>query len=51
METFLDLNSLSIEEAAGHLRAVEQRKKGTAPSAADAGGWLLLTEEEWTARM
>jgi uncharacterized membrane protein YgcG len=50
METLLDLNSLSIEEAAGHLRAVEQRKKSTTP-AADAGGRLLLTEEESMACM
>jgi hypothetical protein len=27
METLLDLDSLSIEEVIGHLRAVEQRKK------------------------
>jgi transposase InsO family protein len=51
METLLDLNSLSIEEVAGHLRAVEQRKKTSTPPTADAGGRLLLTEEEWTARM
>jgi hypothetical protein len=38
METLLDLNSLSIEEAASHLHAVEQRKKTAAPLAADAGG-------------
>jgi uncharacterized membrane protein YgcG len=52
METLLDLNSLSIEEAAGHLRDVEQRrqKRSTSP-AADTGGCLLLTEEEWEARM
>jgi hypothetical protein len=51
METLLDLNSLSIEEAASHLRAVEQRKKSTTPPTAEAGGQLLLTEEEWMARM
>ena len=49
METLLDLDSLSIEEAVGHLRAVEQRKKPT--PAKEAGGHLLLTEEEWMARM
>jgi hypothetical protein len=49
METLLDLESLSIEEAVGHLRAVEQRKK---PSPAKENtGRLLLTEEEWMARM
>jgi hypothetical protein len=49
METLLDLNTMS--EAVGHLRAVEQRKKPTTPPVADANGRLLLTEEEWTARM
>jgi hypothetical protein len=49
METLLDLKSLSIEEVDGHLLAVEQRKKPS-PSK-EAGGRLLLTEEEWMARM
>ncbi len=44
METLLDLDSLSIEEAVGHLRAVEQRKKPTPTN--ETGGHLLLTEEE-----
>jgi hypothetical protein len=49
METLLDLESMSIEEAVGHLRAIEQRKK---PSPAkENAGHLLLTEEEWMARM
>jgi hypothetical protein len=37
--------TLSIEEAVGHLRAVEQRKKP--PATKDSDGHLLLTEEEW----
>jgi hypothetical protein len=49
MEPLLDLNSLSIEEATGHLRAVEQRKKSSSSSVIDASGRLLLTEEERTA--
>jgi hypothetical protein len=49
IETLLDLDSLSIEEAVGHLRAVEQRKKP--PPAKESGGRLLLTEEEWMARL
>jgi hypothetical protein len=49
METLLDLDSLSIEEAVGHLRVVEQRKKPT--PAKEVGGRLLLTEEEWMACM
>jgi hypothetical protein len=49
METLLDLDSLSIEEAVGHMRAVEQCKKPT--PAKESGSHLLLTEEEWMARM
>jgi hypothetical protein len=49
METLLDLDSLSIEEAASHMRAIEQRKKPT--PAKEIGGRLLLTEEEWMAHM
>jgi hypothetical protein len=49
METLLDLKSLSIEEVDDHLRAIEQRKKPS-PSK-EAGCRLLLTEEEWMARM
>jgi hypothetical protein len=37
IETLLDLNSLLIEEAVGHLLVVEQRKQSTTP-AADTGG-------------
>jgi hypothetical protein len=51
METLLNVNSLSIEEAAGHLRVEEQRKKDPSSPAADTGDRLLLTEEEWIARM
>jgi hypothetical protein len=51
METLLDLNSLSIEEAVSHLWEVEQRKKGPSSPAVDTGGRLLLTEEEWMAWM
>lgn len=42
METLLDLNSLSLEEATGHLRAVERRKKSST-SSKDSTGRLLLT--------
>jgi hypothetical protein len=51
METLLDLNSLSIEEATSHLLAVEQRRKKGAVPAADVEGRLLMTDEEWTTRM
>jgi hypothetical protein len=49
IEMLLDLDSLSIEEAVSHLRAVEQRKKP--PPDKESGGRLLLTEEEWMARL
>jgi hypothetical protein len=49
METLLDLDSLCIEEAIGHLRAVQQRKKP--PPAKENSGRLLLTEEECLVRM
>jgi hypothetical protein len=49
METFLDLDSLSIEEVVGHLCIVEQCKKP--PATKENGGRLLLTEEEWLAHM
>jgi hypothetical protein len=45
IETLLDMNSMSIEVAMGHLRAVEERKKKTSGGAKE--GRLLLTEEEW----
>jgi hypothetical protein len=51
METLLNLNSLPIEEATGHLRTMEQRKKPTIPPMPDADEHLLLMDEEWTTRM
>lgn len=47
IETLLDLSAISIEEATGRLRAVEQRKKLASNSPKESGGRLLLTEEEW----
>ncbi|WVZ62954.1 hypothetical protein U9M48_012642 [Paspalum notatum var. saurae] len=51
IETMLDLDALSIEDVTGRLKAVEDRAE--APTAQGEGpkGQLLLTEEEWTARM
>jgi hypothetical protein len=49
MEALLDLNVLALEEVVGHLHIVEQRRKPT--PAKESGGCLLLTEEEWMARM
>ncbi|CAD6337548.1 unnamed protein product [Miscanthus lutarioriparius] len=55
IETLLDVNELSVEEVVGHLRAIEQRKKkpasAGASSTADKQGRLLVTEEEWMARL
>ena len=50
IETLLDVNDLTVEEVTGRLRNVEQRKKNTI-SAVDKEGRLLLTEEEWLARL
>ena len=44
----LDLSTLTIEDVAGHLRAVD-RRLGQATATKDSGK-LLLTEEEWAAR-
>jgi hypothetical protein len=49
IETLLDLNSMSIEEATRHLHAVDERKKKTSSQGKD--GRLLLTEEEWLTRL
>jgi hypothetical protein len=49
METLLDLDSLLIKEAIGHLHTIEQRK--TRSSSKESGGCPLLTEEEWMVRM
>ncbi|WVZ95085.1 LOW QUALITY PROTEIN: hypothetical protein U9M48_040890 [Paspalum notatum var. saurae] len=51
IETMLDLDALSIKDVTGRLKAVEDRVD--APTAQGEGpkGQLLLTEEEWTARM
>jgi hypothetical protein len=51
METVLDLDALSIEEAAGHLHVVENhRKKKQASVGKEDGGQLLLMEEQWKAQ-
>jgi hypothetical protein len=49
IETLVDINSMSIEEATGHLRVVEERKKKATDGAKEER--LLLTEEEWMARL
>jgi hypothetical protein len=46
IETLLDLKDMSIEELSGRLAASE----GRGEPEQDAGGQLLLTEEEWRAR-
>jgi hypothetical protein len=50
IETLLDLDNISIEEAIGQLRAVESRRKPTSSTAKNSSGQLLLTEEEWLAK-
>jgi hypothetical protein len=49
IETMLDLNLMSIEEATNHLHAVEERKKKLPDGSKK--GCLLFTEEEWMARL
>jgi hypothetical protein len=52
IESLLDTTSMSIEEITGRLRAVEGRgddEDADPPTA--VGGKLLLTEEQWQARM
>ncbi|XP_062217702.1 uncharacterized protein LOC133917893 [Phragmites australis] len=51
IETLMDLDIVSVEEVTGRLRAVEQRKKSTSAPVKDSSGRLLLTEEEWAARL
>jgi len=48
IETMLDMSTLMIEDLTGRLRMVDDLTGVTATS---ADGKLLLTEEEWTARM
>ncbi|XP_066321189.1 uncharacterized protein [Miscanthus floridulus] len=49
IETMLDLSTLTIEDVTAHLRATDERME-LATATADIGK-LLLTEEEWVARM
>ena len=50
IETLLDLDTLSVEELIGRLNAADERYEQDAPEAKHAGK-LLLSEEEWFARM
>jgi hypothetical protein len=50
IKTLLDVNHLSLEEVTGWLCTVEQRRK-RGSNVTDDRGFLLLTEEEWLARM
>jgi hypothetical protein len=52
IESVLDTTNMSIEEIIGRLRAVEGRgDEEEADPPTSAGGKLLLTEEQWLARM
>lgn len=47
LEQFGDLETMSVEEAIGSLRAHEERMKGKGDT---GGGQLMLTKEEWDKR-
>jgi hypothetical protein len=49
IETLLDVDAMTMEEVTSWLRNVEQRKKSA--STVDNQGHLLLTQEEWLARL
>jgi hypothetical protein len=49
IETLLDLNKMTIEETTSHLRTVKERKRKHTSGSKE--GCLLLTEEEWMARL
>ena len=49
IETLVDLDQLSVEELTGRLKAAEERHE--LQQSTDSVGSLLLTEEEWNARL
>jgi hypothetical protein len=49
-EMFLDLNTVTVEEVTGRIRAVEQRRRKKSTPTVDSQGRLLLTREEWMAK-
>jgi hypothetical protein len=50
IETLLDIDSISLEEVTGRLRNAEEKCAGKKKPAAESGK-LMLTEEQWQARM
>jgi hypothetical protein len=48
---FLDLNTVMVEEVTGRLRAVERRRRKPSTPVVDGKGRLLMTQEEWMAKL
>lgn len=50
IKTLLDIDSISLQEVTGRLRNAEEKRAGKKKPAAESGK-LMLTEEQWQARM
>ena len=49
IESLLDLSTMSIEEAIGHLKVVDSDEPPSLSGPITTGGKLLLTREQWLA--
>jgi hypothetical protein len=51
METLLDFQDLTIEEVTRRLKMVDDLEEESASEPVSIGGKLMLTEEQWFARL